>query len=137
MIRPATNVSLARRQIYLLPGDKYIYGPATNIFVAGQHIYLSSGYTGDKYICGMATNIFVAGTQNDLLGESVHMSIHTSIHMPIHMPMHMPVHTPIQGSIYMSTETSLWCMDWRVCVDSREACRSDPGGYDFFSGIGS
>ena len=29
-------------------------------------------------------------------------------------------------------EMSLWCMDRRVCVDSREACRSDPGCYDFF-----
>ena len=31
------------------------------------------------------------------------------------------------------SDTSLWCMNWRVCVDSREACRSDPGSYSFFS----
>ena len=28
---------------------------------------------------------------------------------------------------------SLWFMDRRVCLDSREACSSDPGGYNFFS----
>ena len=33
-----------------------------------------------------------------------------------------------------NSETSLWCMDRRVCVDNWEACRSDPGGYIFFSG---
>ena len=31
----------------------------------------------------------------------------------------------------------LWLMVWRERVNGHEGCRSDPGGYDFVSGIDS
>ena len=45
--RRATNKCVARRQIYLPPGDTYICRLATNIFVARRQMYLSPG---GKYI---------------------------------------------------------------------------------------
>ena len=46
-----------------------------------------------------------------------------------HVHMHMRRHV---GSVIR-----LWFMVERERVDSRDGCRSDPGGYDLFSRIGS